>query len=73
MWVSVCLDVGVAVAPLSSLESVLIKKVWFYCKRAPEGSRLHSKHVLKQDSSGGRGRGGIALFRVLVFLNTFDR
>lgn len=49
----VCLNVGVAVALLSSLESILIKKDWFCSKREPEGSRLHCKHVLKQSSHGG--------------------
>lgn len=35
----VCFYVGVAVALLSSLESVLIKKDWFYSECVPEGSK----------------------------------
>lgn len=48
---SVYLDVGVVVALLSSLESVLIKKEWFYC--LPEVKLLHCKHPPKQSSLRG--------------------
>ncbi len=67
----VCLNVGVAVALLSSLESVLIKKDWFYSKCVPEGSRLHCKHVLKQER---HERNEVGLdFRVLFSLHTLNK
>lgn len=50
--VCACLDVGIAVALLFTMESFLIKKDWFL-QCVPEGNLLHSKQALKQGSHEG--------------------
>lgn len=64
----VVVEGGLPVALLSSLESVLIKKDWFYSKCAPEGS----KHVLEHCSHEGN-EVGVGRFRALFLTHTKKR